>query len=450
MSRPQISNHKELSALLCRLFSVAELRRHIRLDPQLHTLHSELPEGDLSMAQMASDVTALADRHGIVEALFEMLRAARPSQGKEIEGVRALFQPSLYELNTQNPSRSDTYGKWFSMRLRLGPLKVVIALSVFIAALGVTAQVLSIGIVPEIQVLRFLSHRSATNGSPDLFSRYYIPWVVPLPKETGRGVDMSTADVSAEWCGAVVEPVRKTVAGRYPFSRRSTDDVEIGAFGLLFHPEDGAIAQFRDQHLSEFLERWGDRVVARERDSSASLHLDKRAVNFFDSALRLGLIVYSGREFGFDLEMSFACSEKHVSRVSIIVNGTTYWDRCYGDARRLIRWPGNASREGVVLETTGIDKKGKRIEKAGAFGLLRLFESGRWQQRVRNEFSVAFDSPAGSIGMNVRLPSFPWGSVEASDAAQLSVLAPFRRNGLTDPPQALFVEYPYSCANHTQ
>ncbi|MBX2803675.1 MAG: hypothetical protein KTR31_38720 [Myxococcales bacterium] len=88
-----MSARSALADLLMALFTPAELRRHLDLEPRGPELLAALPTAGASEEETSQQAARALMRSGAVDdAFFDRLREARPGQEASIEGVREAWR----------------------------------------------------------------------------------------------------------------------------------------------------------------------------------------------------------------------------------------------------------------------------------------------------------------------------------------------------------------------
>jgi hypothetical protein len=75
-----------------------------------------------------------------------------------------------------------------------------------------------------------------------------------------------------------VLPLQRTVADKYPFAQ-VRGDARLADVELLFHPQTGDIAKFRDKELSAYVQVNGHQVTAAPLGSAAEFHVSPAVVD---------------------------------------------------------------------------------------------------------------------------------------------------------------------------
>lgn len=203
-----------LIELLVDLFDEGELRRFVEMDPETADLAMELP-GVSSMMELAHSFVALARRRGLLyDEFFSRLERVRPHQRGRIEAVRQQiggravghFDGTGESLTTM---AGRTGSRWFSVRLRLGKLRIVVALAVVgLVPIGVYA---ALGrVLPE-------ARRLAPTDAEDPAADATFPSPVRRPERAPAGEPREVTDGD-------VRPGLQSVPRRAPGGRREVTE----------------------------------------------------------------------------------------------------------------------------------------------------------------------------------------------------------------------------------
>ena len=125
-----------LVELLCDMFDIAELRHFIGRGTDTTALLAALPGPRASLVELADAFVGAADRHGLLTpSFFDRLAAVRPRRSHEVAAVGRCFA-HLHEQSRTDLASASSAGppwvkkEWFSLRLKVGRLMIVVALSV--------------------------------------------------------------------------------------------------------------------------------------------------------------------------------------------------------------------------------------------------------------------------------------------------------------------------------
>lgn len=279
-------------------------------------------------------------------------------------------------------------------------------------------------------------------------------WKEPLlhlltPPFTGLDIflgDTGTRDLHATWCATVYAAMQRSVVGRYPFAADAHEDAELAGLEPLFHPQTGAIASFRTTHLDTYAQASGNDIVAGRLGTHARYHLSARALEFFDAAHKLGLLLYGGGPAGLDLGLKMRC-EATVQRVVLTIDGVAVDYDCSIDQAKQIHWPGKDGERGAHLLAHG-NARTDDLTDAGDFGLLRLFERGHPQPHPRrSSFDLVFQLTRrdfGKLQATVQPRELRGGNLFFGFGGT-RFLGPLRAPGFSSPPQSLFDEFTHTC-----
>lgn len=288
------------------------------------------------------------------------------------------------------------------------------------------------------------------------------------------GVDLLLSDstlraVHIEWCASVYTPLQRSVVGRYPFVAGSHTDAALVDLEALFHPQNGDIAKFRAQYLGAYFDLRGDTLEARERGTAVRHHITGRAVDFFDAAHKLGVLLYggpgaagapapttgAGQPGGLDLGVLMHC-HAIVHGFTLVVDGKSVEYDCATDQSKQIHWPATDGPPGAQVTAKGYASQ-DILKEPGEFGLLRLLERGNPVRRPHESaFEVAFDLPRLAAASQDRTRTVKLkATIKPRDLRGGNLffgfggarfLGPLRAPGFVNPPQVLVDDFSHACA----
>lgn len=417
---------------------------------------SSLPEAATQLQEIGERAPLLAVFTAIAEHTQRLTPLGCPTADRPLDLLARVVAPTPIN-HTTAPDAADvarTFAKLVAFGVPAARKSGATALdsyheriaevrSAVAAALDDNAAVpsLQIALTSARRSVDDLLRRGAASEWTDALDRLLTP---PLSGLELLVNNAAGRELNAEWCAAVVQPLAQTIAGRYPFAADARADARLDDLARLFHPKTGEIARFRDARLGGFLSVSGNAVRTRELGVAASLHLHPRAVDLFDAAHKLGVLLFPGDAPELTAELTLAC-DPSVHKVSLTIDGAEHTYMCSIDHAKQIRWPGDEPR-GAVLGAHGPSGRRGELPAAGDFGLFRLLERGRPQGRV-GAFDVTFDLVRHGLGaLKIAVRPRP---VRGGDLfygfTDGGFLAPFRAPGFTAPPHALFAELAYAC-----
>ena len=299
---------------------------------------------------------------------------------------------------------------------------------------------------------------AVTDGLTDVTSMIqrgpFGAWKEPLqqllsPPFVGLDIIIGEAGMEklhAEWCSTVHASLQRSVVGRYPFAANAREDARLADLEALFHPQNGEIAKFRGTWLGAYVSVRGNDIEAGKLGVGARYHLSSRAVDFFDAAHKLGLLLHASGPASLDLGLQLRC-EASVQRVVLKVDGVETDYDCSIDQAKQVHWPGKDGERGARLIAHG-NGRVEEVPGDGEFGLLRLFEGAQPTLRPRQSaFDIVFALPRRDLG-KLRATVHPRdlrGGNLFFGFGGARFLAPLRAAGFVDPPHALFAEFSRTC-----
>ncbi|HEY0136940.1 MAG TPA: type VI secretion IcmF C-terminal domain-containing protein, partial [Nannocystis sp.] len=271
----------------------------------------------------------------------------------------------------------------------------------------------------------------------------------PLDGIALLSVEGVVGKLNREWCDAVVRPIEQTIAGLYPFAPGARIDARLDSIKLLFAPQTGVIAKFRQDNLTGYVEDHGNEIHVRDIGAGAPLHLNRSVVELLDAAHKLGLLLYRDAEIGVDMNVLLSC-EQSIQKVVLTIDDVQHEYLCTKNSARQIQWPGKGSGpHQALLDVKGENGRNDRKINVGDFGLIRMLEDGGPRRRAgHNSFALVYDFKRfnlGNLDMVVDPTPTRGGDVFHGFGVGARFLAPFRAAGFVSPPHSLFAESGYSC-----
>jgi type VI secretion system protein ImpL len=249
-----------------------------------------------------------------------------------------------------------------------------------------------------------------------------------------------------EWCETVVLPLQRTLVDKYPFVAARVD-ARLADVELLFHPQTGEIAKFRDKLLTAYVEVNGHDVTPRALGTRAELHLNPAVVELLDAAHELGLLLYGNGAVGLDAGMTMRC-ERSVNKVILRVDEAANTYFCSVNQSQQIHWPGKGEPRRAELEAFGANARSDTERHDGEFALFRLLEGGTPTHRTgQSTFTISLVLPRQNFGtfqLTFQPREYRGGNLFYGFSTD-RFLAPFRAPAIRSPPDALFSEIPYRC-----
>jgi hypothetical protein len=160
---------RELHALLCESFSAEELRRFVALDSELHCLADDFSLNG-STAQVAHELIEGAERRGLIGHLFRVLSRERPGKIPEVHAIREGYGAATED------SGASVSGRWFSLRLKLGRLKIAIMLLFAGVTIGFARMAFELTSEPEPEMVRQIVVVESDPSDSMTPLNYTIPW----------------------------------------------------------------------------------------------------------------------------------------------------------------------------------------------------------------------------------------------------------------------------------
>ncbi len=179
------------------------------------------------------------------------------------------------------------------------------------------------------------------------------------------------------WRVDVYDVFRKSLQMKYPFSELGQDSALIDV-AEFFHPSDGVVRRFYNDHLRQFLvpsgrtwraKTWQGRGIRFSESFFSSM---KRIRRISDSLFPRGSVDPTAT---FEL---YPIPTAGLSETMLLVDGQRYRYRMGPQAYKKFTWPGEAISAGAKISITD-ERSGLREEKAfeGRWGFFRLLDAAK-------------------------------------------------------------------------
>jgi len=267
-----------------------------------------------------------------------------------------------------------------------------------------------------------------------------------------RGIGRDT--LNKQWCEEIIRPLRRRVAGYYPFNKQSMLPAEAADVSDFFHPVTGEIARFREGHLRSYVhvDSLGHDIVIADSDLDAKLHINPSVVELLNASNHLGLLLYPGGEKAeISFELTMGCTPQ-MAKVELSVGEEIISYRCGAEQAKGVSWPGEPAAKSVMLNVISNVEKQDKHHKKGDFALIELMERKLSPSRDLKAGTIKLNLDArkndlGILRMTVRPHKIQGGNIFYGFGKSKIFLAPFRSKQFMEPPASLFVETAgYSCS----
>lgn len=160
----------------------------------------------------------------------------------------------------------------------------------------------------------------------------------------------SLADLNAQLQTQVTQQCQKIVQNAYPFSRRSSRDVQMIDFARIFAPG-GVMDRFFSQYLVKYADISGKEWTWRT-DSPLGSRLSTAALREFQRAAEIRQAFFpSGSNIpGVDLTIAQTSIHNDVQAALLEINGQTMTTRQQGNVPQKFTWPGGAADGSASLQ----------------------------------------------------------------------------------------------------
>jgi type VI secretion system protein ImpL len=220
-----------------------------------------------------------------------------------------------------------------------------------------------------------------------------------------------------QMAASVGGPCTSKIAGRYPFTASSKQDVLAQDFAALFSPG-GTLDDFFQKNLAQGVDTstkpWKFRAVADQAsgDQSAALAQFQNA-----SEIRSTFFAAGSKTLSFKMEIRPLDMDGAVTQVLLDVDGQTLKQTKGTTVPQAIQWPGPKGSNQVRLQVVGTEQNavpGPGLVFDGPWALFRFFDAAQTErtggpERFKATFNVdgkpvAFEVTSASVQNPFRLP----------------------------------------------
>ncbi|MES2150767.1 MAG: type VI secretion system membrane subunit TssM [Pseudomonadota bacterium] len=242
--------------------------------------------------------------------------------------------------------------------------------------------------------------------------------VRPLVQTFAVIVLPSESEINKTWQAQVVEPFRKGLAGKYPFTQSARIEASQAEIGQLFGP-DGALARFVTAAMGPLVVRRGD-VLAARTWAGLGVTLSPRAVAGFPGWIAPlsvhGVAAPAGPQTVFQLQPSAAAG---TSEYTIEIDGQRLRYRNTAPAWTNMVHPSPQGVPGARITAVTVD--GREVElfnEAGQFGLKRMIDAATRKRKEGGVFELRWSAANVTVAVDLKIVSSADTAADSGAAAR--------------------------------
>jgi type VI secretion system protein ImpL len=256
--------------------------------------------------------------------------------------------------------------------------------------------------------------------------------VRPLMQTFAVIVQPTEAEINKVWAAQVLEPFRRELQAKYPFSAESRVEASNAEIGQVFGP-DGAVAKFFNTTVGPLVVRRGDSLSAKTWANMGITLSPAVATAFPGWVAPLSANGVANQASGEEAQTRFELQTVAVAGVSeytIEIDGQSV--RWKGQPQPWVPmvWPNPQGTPGSRI--TAFTPDGKKVvvlEELGHFGLKKMIDAAQRKRRPDGSFELNWTNGGVTVAANLRLlPAAP----AAPAAAPAQASQGFRKLRLPD------------------
>ncbi|MFN3825120.1 MAG: type VI secretion system membrane subunit TssM [Pseudorhodobacter sp.] len=239
----------------------------------------------------------------------------------------------------------------------------------------------------EMSKLSFSGVASASTdpGSSAIFALTEATQRLPGPMQrwttqiaagsSGITADGNRAAINAKWQSAVAPFCEQAINGRYPFNRRSTNDVGMQDFARMFAPG-GLLDAFFNENLEKFVDTTS-RPWTWKRVNDADLGISQEVLLQFEQAALIRQAFFTaGAAPAVTFQITPEALDPKATSVKLEIDGTSVdFNHTMGQPAPIgVNWPGAAGFGRVVFEPPGQGTE-SQLRRDGPWGWFRLLDA---------------------------------------------------------------------------
>ncbi|WP_035372967.1 type VI secretion system membrane subunit TssM [Pseudoduganella violaceinigra] len=269
-------------------------------------------------------------------------------------------------------------------------------------------------------------------GMSDTQKQAIRPLLVrPLMQTFAVIVQPTEAEINKVWAAQVLDPFRKDLQAKYPFTADSKQEASNAEIGQVFGPE-GAVAKFFNTTVGPLVVRRGDSLSAKTW-ANMGINLSPAVSSAFPgwiAPLSAGGVANqaSGEEAQTRFELQ-TVAVTGVSEYTIEIDGQSV--RWKGQQQGWVPmvWPNPQGVPGSRI--TAFTPEGKKVvvlEENGHFGLKKMIDAAQRKRRPDGSFELNWTNGGVTVAANLRLLA----AAPAAPAAPAQASQGFRKLRLPD------------------
>jgi type VI secretion system protein ImpL len=192
---------------------------------------------------------------------------------------------------------------------------------------------------------------------------------------SGITADGNRSAINAKWQSAILPFCEQAFDKRYPFNRRSTDDVGMQDFARMFAPG-GMLDAFFEENLAKFVDSTS-RPWIWKRVNDADLGISPEVLLQFEHAATIRAAFFTaGATPAVSFQITPEALDPKASSVTLEIDGTTVkFAQGEGQpAPAAVQWPGAAGFARLVFEPSSQSTE-SQLRRDGPWGWFRLLDA---------------------------------------------------------------------------
>jgi type VI secretion system protein ImpL len=266
--------------------------------------------------------------------------------------------------------------------------------------------------------LKYVDEQMLT-GMSDSQKQALRPLLVrPLVQTFAMIVLPSESEINKTWQVQVVEPFRKTLAGKYPFTPDGRVEATNAEIGQFFGPG-GVIAKFVDTSMGPLVVRRGD-LLAPRTWADIGITLAPQAVAAFPGWVAPlsanGVAASGGPQTVFQLQPLPAAG---VTEYTVEIDGQQLRYRNTPPAWTNMVHPGPQGAAGARISAVTFD--GRTVElfnEPGQFGLKRMIDAASRKRKDGGVFELRWSAANVAVALDLKITSSAEASASGDASAQ--------------------------------
>lgn len=279
--------------------------------------------------------------------------------------------------------------------------------------------------------------QSLVNGQEDpnirpLLNKILMP---PLDSAAGAARGKAGGELNDKWCSEVSDIFKRTLLGRYPFSKTG-HDAALQDVADYYRPDSGTLWAFYNTDLKDQVVRKVGRQFKPQRGVGI-VGVPQAALTFLERSDDLTTSMFATK--GGEPTMAFTIHIRPspgLASVSFSVDGKTVEYKNGPEEWYPFSWPGDGKKSGAFIKVRNNRGQQETLDQEGEWGLFRLMEAGAPNvEKGARVFSVTWKMP--TVGADVVIDFRPARTATpffgTSPGPGTGMLQPFRASGVNPP-----------------